>query len=594
LNRWLSHLGWAVAGAAALCVPAVVVDRAWPVVAEAGLSWAWITLVLAGLALIASVVWTALTRENLAISAARLDVAAGLKERLSSALFCEGAADPFAQAVVADARRVGGHVSVRQHLPVRVPPSANYAGGTLLIALLVFWLCPTIDLAGKQAERDNQRQQQEMVKRAEAQVKPVLEQVYKKLAEQNPAIKKELENLEPIKADGLTTPTDVRNQAIKQINNVRQQLENKANDKDLTKVGEFKKMLRQLTMEQTSNSPVAALAQALANGDFKAAQAAIAALKQELAKQPRTPEEQQRAEALKQQLEQLSNRINQIAQADNKVLDSLAEAKLTKDELKKALENISKQDLEALRKQLAEKGLSKEQIDKLVRNVEKRCSACALASRLGSNLAKGGQGSGNVGQLSESAAQGLTAAGQQLSEMESLEQQLGQLASASADMDALKNQIGQACSACQGTGMRNGQACSLCQGTGMCPGEGGRGPGMGRQGQGEGGVAPKQETDVKTVQKHSPVNTLAGSIIDQRFVNGEQYAGEVSDEFVNAVISAQRDITDATPLKPLPRVYQRARADYFRHAADDLPESKVKAAEANVANQSPPATQAGP
>ena len=68
---------------------------------------------------------------------------------------------------------------------------------------------------------------------------------------------------------------------------------------------------------------------------------------------------------------------------------------------------------------------------------------------------------------------------------------------------------------------------------------------MGNYGQGQGGLAPKQATAFKTQREKAKVNTLPGAIDSTRFVNGEQFKGEVTDEFVEAVISAQRDVTDA-------------------------------------------------
>ena len=80
----------------------------------------------------------------------------------------------------------------------------------------------------------------------------------------------------------------------------------------------------------------------------------------------------------------------------------------------------------------------------------------------------------------------------------------------------------------------------------------------------------------QTVQRHAPVSALGGKVISQKFVDGEQLAGEVTEDFVDAVISAQREITEATPLKPLPRVYHKSRAKYFSHLAEDLPVDGTK------------------
>src|SRR5690606_14211812 len=95
---------------------------------------------LTGAALIVSVVWSLLIRDRFMTAAVKLDVAAGLRERLSTGLYCEKLNDPFAHAVVADAHKAVATIRVSQHLPVEVPRSASWAGGSMLAALLFFWL----------------------------------------------------------------------------------------------------------------------------------------------------------------------------------------------------------------------------------------------------------------------------------------------------------------------------------------------------------------------------------------------------------------------------------------------------------------------
>ena len=576
LNRILSALGWSLAAAASLFTLTVVIVRIWPRSDQPDDFWGALALFLTCTALITSVVWATSTRETLLVAATRLDVAAGLKERLSTALFCEHASDPFAQAVITDAHRLSQEVAVREHVPIQLPRSARYAGSTLLVALLFFWLFPVMDLAGNQAQREQERQQRKMIKQVEAQVKPALHQVFKNLGDKNPAFRKELEGIDPLKQASLDKPTDVYHQAIKQVSSLRQKLDDRASRPELTKVGELKKMLRQLTAQQQANSPVSALAKALAKGDFKSAQTAIKALQQELAKKPQTPEEKQRAEALRAQLKQLSDKIEKIAQNDNKLRSTLAKTNLTETERAKALENLKKQDFKDVKAQLADKGLSNEQIDKIMHQLQKRCAACAAANKLSRQLAPCARAGSNVEQMSALAAQGLSAVGQQLSDMEALQQELNQLLSASAEMNALKNQLGQSCSMCNGTGRADGQICATCQGIGR--GNCKRGVGMGHLDRRHRDRVPKPENSFKAVQQRTRVNALPGAIISQKFINGEQYAGEVSDEFVEAVISAKRDVTDATPIKPLPRVYHKTRAQYFSHTAEDLPADKIEAA----------------
>lgn len=585
LNRWLAGLGWSLAAAAGLFILAVAIERTLIAGEGTGRFFGRLALGLAGLALVASLIWVALTRDSLARAAARLDLAAGLKERISSGLYCEKASDPFARAVVADATRASRGISGRDQLPVQIPPSAPYAGGTLVIALLFFWLFPTLDLAGKQEQRQQEEQQRQLVERSRAIVQPVLKRQVQQLRDKHPALRKELEELEPLKDARLEKPRDVLREPIKQINKVGEKLDRRRNTVELAKIEEFKKLARRLAAHQQSKSPVGQLAKALASGDFKSAQDVLEAIQAKLTKTPQTEEESKQAEELRKQLERLSAKLEQAARSNRKNREDLAQAGLTDQEIKQAIKNLRDRDLQAVEKMLADKGLSQEQINKLMQQMKKRCAACSMASKLAQNLGQAAQGRGGAGQLSQSAMAGLSAAGAQLSDMESLEQELNQLNSAVSDLQAMKDQLGQGCPACGGTGMKDGLPCGMCQGTGL----GCRGPGMGKLGQGQGNIAPEQATRFKTVRERTRVNTLPGTIIDMQFVNGQQFSGPVSDEFVEAAIARQREVQDAIAREQLPRVYHKSLQRYFDHSLDDLPADKVKAAQNKAGPEKPDA-----
>src|SRR3989304_5122435 len=71
-------------------------------------------------------------------AAAKWDEAAGLRERLSSGRYCVGVDDPFAQAVVADAERISGSLSVRSHIRLRSPRPLGFAIIALVLACMSF------------------------------------------------------------------------------------------------------------------------------------------------------------------------------------------------------------------------------------------------------------------------------------------------------------------------------------------------------------------------------------------------------------------------------------------------------------------------
>ncbi len=566
LNRWLAGLGWAATAGAGLFLLLVVLNRCVLSLDEEARLVLGVAGTLAAVGLVVSGIWTLVTRETASTAATLLDLAAGLKERLSSGLYCQHSEDPFARAVLADARRAARGLSPGQYLPVRMPASAGYAGASLLAAGLVFLLFPTIDLLGTESRRQEEQQRRDEIRRVAAEVKPVMEDELKRLAAAKKVVQEAMKDLEPVAATMPASPDDVRNNALHQLGRIGERLEQRREAAERAGVAEFKKMLRQLsTGSRPTDSPVGKLAQALADGDLKSAQGALEALRQELARAPQTPEEKQRADELKAQLDQLSQTLGRIAENDRKMQTMMAQAGLSEAQIAEAMENLRRGDMNAVARQLTESGLSPEQAEKLSRQLASRASACRSMKKMASSLGSAcrgsqpqqadGGGPGRPGESEGSGAADLQAAGQQLSAMEALEQELGEIDSAMSSLAGMKN--------------------ALCAGGGKCAG--GDAPGMGGEGQGEGGIAPKETTAVRTVKERTAVHTLSGGIISQRFVEGEQYRGEVSDDYVEAVISAQRDTSEATLKKPLPRHLQQSRSQYFSSMLQDLPPEKLPA-----------------
>jgi hypothetical protein len=572
LNRWLTALGWSLAGAASLFVIAVMIERASGLLENTGRFYGWLLLGLAGGTLISSMVWALVTREDLRLAAAKLDEAAGLKERISTGLYCTSSTDPFAQAVVADAERISRGLPVRRHLPVRVPPSAPWAGGTVLVAFLFFCLFPVLDLSGRQEQQQEKHDREQRVARAQVLVQPMIAPNLKQLRESNPALKKELDELDALKDAKLETPAELRQEMMKKVEQLARKLEQQSENPELNKVAEFKQMMRKLESSPKGNTPVSDLSKALAQGDLKAAQQAIAAAQQQLAKEAKTPEEKQKAEQLKQELQNLSDKLNEIAKDDKKMRETLAKSGLNEKEIQQALDKLSKKDIEGLKKQLADKGLSKEQVEQLAKQMQKKCSGASAASKLSQALSKAGALKQGGDQMAASAADGLSDAAQQLSQMESMEQQLNELQASMGQVNAMKSKIGESCPQCNGTGMKDGQPCPGCQGTGLSQfgqNQGAPGGGLGFQIGGAGGFRPQEETAFNTVKRQARVLTGSGSVIAKQEFEDGQIKGEVSKEFTDAVISAQREVADNIANEKIPRPYQRGISQYFNHLKDD-------------------------
>lgn len=579
LNRWLAALGWCLAGAAGLFILAVIVQRVALVGLHLPTFLTWTALGLTGAALLTSLIWAIITRDSRAAAAARLDEAAGLKERISTGLHCRSLDDPFAQAVVADAERIGRGITPARHLPIRVPHSANWAGGTAVAALLFFWLFPVVDLSGKEEEQRERAERSQRVERTVAVVEPVLQQQLRRIADRNPDLKDEIDSLEPMDADRLKTPLDARREAVKQVQKLEQKLEERRSAEDIAAVEELQRMMRRLASQRNPDTPVGRLADALSRGDFKDAQKAIEDMKLELARAPETEAESQQAEELRRQLSQLAEKLKEIAEDTRRTEDQLARAGLDSEQIQRALESLSKKDFDAIREQLKEQGLDDKQIEQMVEQMQNCASACSVAQQMGQNLGQGATGGTGQGQGGLAGEAGFSAASDQLSELEALQQQLNSLNAAMADLDAAKDQLGRGCTPCQGTGMDGSSGCGACQGSGMCQGGmGGMGGGMGGPGIGAGGIAPREEADYQLVKERTPVHTTAGRIIHQRFIDGEQFRGEATSELVDVTISAERYATDAINTGQMPRIYQEPVRRYFDRSREGLPAELVEQA----------------
>lgn len=570
LNRWLAKLGWSLTLAAAGFVLFIIFERMVLAFDDEGYILRRLAGGLGVAALLASIIWTLITRDSAPAAAARLDEAAHLKERLSTAVYFAGSADPFAQAAVADARNISRLVTPRMYLPVRVPRSAPYAGVSFIMAGLFFWLFPVVDLSGKQAAQQEERIKQQEVERVKVQVQPVMDKL-NEIRKKHPELEKKAQEPDPLKLAGLDSPADLKKNALKEVNAAAARLQDKKNEAELAKVQEFKQMLRRLAAEPAPKSTVSMLSNALAKGDFKSAQEALSKIQQELAKLPESAQDQARAEQLRADLKKLADQLGKIAENDNKLKDQMRQMNLGDEEIKNLTENLSENKLDEMARKLAEKGLSQDQIDTLMKQAAKSAEAKKAASKLAQNLAKAAQqrAEGQPGEQHQKPGEqaegesddGLEQAAEQLSELESLEMELAELNAALADLQGLKDQFGDGLDALGEFG------------EGQEPG-----PGMGGPGQGQGGVAPKQETAVGFKAQRSRVHTGSGAIIDQRFVEGEQYRGEVTDDFVEAVLGAREDLTEVTRQKPLPRHIKLRQAEYFRQVESDLPRAKVDAA----------------
>jgi len=541
-NLWLEQASWALTGAAgafaAVVVAARLFGRDWPLGVAAG--------VLAVLAVLLASLRSYLLRASRDVAAATLDEAAGLRERVSTGLYCRTDLrqqdDEFARAVVTDAERISRSLSARQHVRLRAPFPLVYAGASTVVAALLL-LLPAGLLAGEQ-ERQAARDSRELA-RTRVVVQKRLEEI-KKVAQTNPAMKDLKDALEKLSLEPqgrLEKPEQVRNEAIKRIDKLgdllREQRRGEKHDRSLA----LKKMLRRIRQPGEAKSSADKLAQALARGDFKSGQEQLQAMKEQLARL-KSPEDAEQLQAMQKQLEELARKISRAAD-DKRLAERLEQAGVEKKDIERMLRKLTKKDLDQLKQQLQKQGLTQKQIEKLARQLQQRQQACEACQQLAQAMqqAANAASEGNAGQTMA----GLENAADQLSEMEMLEQELQQIDSMLASLQDAKNGLDNPCNNCGGAG------CEKCRPGGM-----GRDPRQGR-----GGLAPEEATRTDFRRHRAKVKTTEGRIIGQFLVDGQQAKGEVGSELGETVRAAEREATDLVRGDRIPRQYQKSVKEYF-------------------------------
>ena len=555
LNRCLGHVTITLGIAAGLLAVTVLVQRLYAMNLPIGL----IAIGAGVSALLASLIWTAATREPAAFAAAALDEAAGLRERISSGLFLQQSEDPFARAVVADAERVGDSLSVRTHLRLSVPRSLGVSAFAMLVVALMF-LVPLG--AWKSAEASVILEPEQQIVQARLVVKKEISAL-KKMAETNSAfddIKEELEKLEQGPPLGeMKNPADLRHEAVKTIDRVQDALKKKREDSKYRSVKEMRKMLRGLDKPKDNQAQTQKLNKALAQGDFKTAKEEVKALQEQLATL-KSEGDKELVKKMGRQLDELAKQIEQMAKKDQ-VAKELEKAGIKKEDLERMVENLKKGDLDQVKKKLQEKGMSPQQAKKLAQKMQQRQQAKAQAQQLSQAMKQAAQAC-NSGHAAAAAA-GLSQAGQQLSDLEQMEQEMAQLDSMIAQAQNAQDQLGSNCSSCNGTGQRGGKPCGSCNGSGQ-----GDRPGTGGKGKGRGGLVPEAPTKVGFRMQRQKVATTKGAIIGQFLVDGEQVKGAVSREFAEVLSAAERQASDAVSRDRVPRQYQKAVKEYFSSVRD--------------------------
>jgi len=519
-----------------------------------------------------------------------LDRAAGLKERISSALTCRGRGDPFALATIHDAEHAARGVHVPSHLPYRAPQLWPWSLATVIAALIVFRFMPQLDLLAGQSGDDEaraaaQEERKEIQVAFEEQLKGVKERIQEKplLA----GLQEDLKELE-LPDEPTATPEDVRREAVKKIEKVADRLKQRLEDQGLDALAQLKRDLARLETPE-GDDPGSKLTQALASGDMEAARKALGDLKKTLEEAAQSGDlaAQQKLAEMQRQLDGLARQLAQLADQQKLQKDLENKGGLSEEEARKLLEKLAgkdeKQIAEMLKQQLGDSGMTQKQIQDLARKIAQQQQACqqlkSLAQAMGqaAQACQQCQGAGSASKGAAALQSALEAAMGQLSDMEMAEQMMNELQAQLAELDELKGRV------CEGNcrGWRPGDPNSV--------GRPAPNPGQGY------GACPRERAPhaYKATRAKGPMQP--GQIIGQMFIDGPQVKGAATTEALEVLASELRDAEEAIERDEVQRQYQRVVQMYFEQLAGLL--SGRSPAETPQAQATPGAAQepaAGP
>jgi hypothetical protein len=511
---------------AAIALMLALADRA---PAEAFVPWSWIGPVLAVIcAAVAAVLWLRRRPSELQVAIA-VDDRLDLKEKLSTALHCRERSDVFSSAAMEDAvtaaRDPRSREAVRRKFRVAAPPRW-WISPVIIAAVVGVLFAPQADLFAKEdpvvvAERnDAQKQAEQSI------------EVVAKSIEDKPLLKTELESLmeelaqESKDPTQLDKPEDIKRDALREMTKLNNALDDIINGEKGKTAQALEDKLSQLkAMEEDGLSKE--LADALAEGDFKSAKAALEKIAEQAASGEMTQEQK---DAAAEQLANIGEQLEQLAQQQKALEDALRQAGMNPQ-----LANNPQALQQAIQQNQNLNQQQKQQLQQMQQAQQQACQQCQGLGQACQQMAQAMQ-NGQNGQCQQGAQQ----AGQQLNQMEQM-QQLLQQAQAAAN---------QCQGACQGLGQGMGQQWK-------------QGGGMGGPGQGSGGKAPISPTPYGTKLTKADAPVGEGEIIASMLISGTPIRGEVKSQLKKVTQQQSEGTDEALNEDDLPRRYHEAQKHYF-------------------------------
>ena len=526
INLLLKHAGRVLTAAGIIVMLAVLTDRLLALgIIKSINSQAILSFSAAAIVLIL-LLWLLKQPSRMQVSLL-LDERLKLHERFSTTLALADSNDPFADAARSEARQKAEQANLQGHFPIRPSQCWMYAISTWLIAAAIIFFMPQKDLLGFLRKDRQEQQRAQQLEQTKVDIKPV-KLAIKQMGE--PELADALSKLDQIPKDA--RPQDVKRQAIRQLGDLSDKIQQMQSGMKLDSVNQLQKMFKQLRGSSDVFSQKLRLA--LAKGKFSQASNIMSDLQKELAKGNLSPEQQK---ALTGQLQDLAKRLQELARKNEEFEKELEKLGLNKE--------LAKLDEQQLRQTLLKQGMAAENIEELLRKASAFRSAASMCAGLGSAIAACGTG---AGQLS---GDGLATATEQLDEFDALKQQL---MLTQASLDEITRAI-----ACLGDGMGQGLGYQgpFMEGSSDRSGPGTGGPGVGY---GPRGTAGDDTSTQRTRLKNKPGQ---GRVIASWYFQESQIKGEAKRDFTEVVRAARDGAAAAISENEIPRKYEEAIKKYF-------------------------------
>lgn len=549
LNSFIGRLHLTAMVFAGIALALMLADR---ISAVSFVPWVWVGPAL-GVAMlsIAFALWMQRrsTENHVALV---VDERLDLREKLSTALHCQGRDDAFAQAAIEDAVQTARNGKTRELVRRRfaiTAPAGWWISPLAAFAAIMLGFIPQMDLFA-------QEEQNAAVINAKLEAEQAVDAMVK-VFDDKPELAKALEpgdlSKDGLDHDALRRPEDIKREALRKATEFQKKLDEILNGEKGKTAEAIEESLKQLKAPE--DGAAKELAEALADGDFQKAQQALNEM-MEKAKNGQLNEEQKKQ--LAEQLQNIAEQLDKLAQQQQKLEEALKQAGMDPNlaqnaqALQQALQN--NQNLNQQQKQ---------QLQQMAQAQQAACKACQGMGQACKQMAQACKG-GQMGQM----GQGAGHMAQQLGDMEML-QQLLQEAQAAANQ-------------CQGQCQGLGQGLNMNQAMQQwmqCNG------GMGQnRGQGQGGKAPIAPTPTGTKVEQAKVNTVEGDIIARQLFEGPQIRGDSKVKLVKVIEEARKGFDEGQTEEQIHIKYRDPQMHYFGEL-----EKITKAKEAAATDKAAPA-----